>query len=171
MESSPAQPQAPARYRIAFDKFYPSNIDLFKELNSKTIIVQYSPSFYLKLMGYDKYSRLAYLNDILVGGISCREEEFQGAPHVYILTIGVLEPYRRHGIASQLLEFVVNLVKQDKKIKGIYLHMQTSNEAAKNFYLKHGFEITKEMESYYMDLNPSSAYVFVKDLHKEQAQS
>lgn len=168
MEASQTQSNPP-KFRVALDRIYLSNIDLFRELNSKTIIVQYSESFYAKLINYDKYSRLAYLNDILVGAITCREEQFQGSTHLYILTIGVLEPYRRHGIASQLLEKVVSLASEDKKIKGIYLHMQVSNEGAKNFYLKNGFEITSELENYYSDLTPSSAFILVKKLNTTEA--
>jgi ribosomal protein S18 acetylase RimI-like enzyme len=48
---------------------------------------------------------LAYLKDILVGAISCKEDNQEdGSKAVYIMTITVLKPYRRFGIASQLLE-------------------------------------------------------------------
>ena len=43
---------------------------------------------------------LAYLNDICIAAITCREEEKEGEKFLYILTIGVLEAYRKLGIGT-----------------------------------------------------------------------
>ena len=52
-----------------------------------------------------RYSKFAYVKDVLVGAISCKEDILEdGSRQCYIMTITVLEPYRRYGIASQLLE-------------------------------------------------------------------
>ena len=64
----------------------------------------YSEDFYLRLTSYQRYSKLAYLKDVLVGAISCKEEIQDDQPVVYIMTITVLKPYRRYGIGSKLLE-------------------------------------------------------------------
>jgi ribosomal protein S18 acetylase RimI-like enzyme len=65
--------------------------------------VVYSEDFYLRLTNYTRYSKLAYLKDVLVGAISCKEEQREEGPVVYIMTITVLKPYRRYGIGSKLL--------------------------------------------------------------------
>jgi ribosomal protein S18 acetylase RimI-like enzyme len=66
--------------------------------------VVYSEDFYLRLTNYTRYSKLAYLKDVLVGAISCKEEQREEGPVVYIMTITVLKPYRRYGIGSKLLK-------------------------------------------------------------------
>ena len=53
--------------------------------------------------------------------------------------MNVLAAYRRRGIASELLRFVVDKAK-DEKLEEIYLHVQVNNEEAKQFYESNGFE-------------------------------
>jgi len=56
-----------------------------------------------------RYSRLAYVKDVLVGAISCKEDiDKDTDEHVcYIMTITVLPPYKRYGIGSQMLQRVI----------------------------------------------------------------
>jgi ribosomal protein S18 acetylase RimI-like enzyme len=85
--------------------------------------VIYSEDFYNRLINFSRYSQLAYLKDVLVGAISCKEELKDGVPVVYIMTITVLKPYRRYGIGSQLLAKAVLDCAQSKKIAKMYLHV------------------------------------------------
>ena len=39
---------------------------------------------------YTEFSKLAYYNDIAIGGYTVRIEEFKGKQHAYILTFVVL---------------------------------------------------------------------------------
>ena len=49
-------------------------------------------------------TKLAYLKDVLIGAVSCKEDTLDsGEKAVYIMTITVLKPYRRYGIGSMLL--------------------------------------------------------------------
>lgn len=54
----------------------------------------------------------------------------------YILSLGVAKQYRRNGIASLLLNSLINhLTSNDRnKIKAIFLHVLTTNSAAIMFY-------------------------------------
>ena len=63
-------------------------------INYLTLPVIYSEQFYDYLTSMRRYSKLAYLKDILVGAISCKEDIQKDGEHVcYIMTITVLKPY------------------------------------------------------------------------------
>ena len=102
--------------------------------------------------------KLAYYNDIIVGAISWKYDIYLGERVIYIMTITVLEPYRRYQIGSQLLQELIRLHKNIKEIKYINLHVQVSNIAAKNFYVKNGFDMVKIVENYYTDIEPKNAF-------------
>ncbi len=56
-----------------------------------------------------RYSKFAYVKDVLVGAISCKEDLLKdGGKECYIMTITVLKPYRRYGIASKLLQKAID---------------------------------------------------------------
>ena len=65
-----------------------------------TLPVIYSENFYDMLKSYQRYSKFAYVKDVLVGAISCKEDLENGEKVCYIMTITVLEPYKRYGIAT-----------------------------------------------------------------------
>jgi N-alpha-acetyltransferase 50 len=117
--------------------------------------------------------------------------ETQGEPSkLYIMTLGVLSPYRRQGLASKLVQHVIHeaeaslapapavvaaeepaskkakgeekdkdaakekkkeekeeVVKPRARIESLYLHVQVSNDEAKRFWEKHGFEVTVSRRS------------------------
>ena len=74
-------------------------------LNYLTLPVIYSENFYDMLKSMQRYSKFAYVKDVLVGAISCKEDILEdGSKQCYIMTITVLQPYRRYGIASKLLQ-------------------------------------------------------------------
>jgi len=83
------------------------------------------------------------------------------------MTLGVLGPYRKLGIGSALLNFVLKLCKERPTIGAVYLHVQTSNEEAIQFYKKFGFEIVETIENYYKRIEPPHCYVLQKNLTKE----
>ena len=70
-----------------------------------------------------RYSKLAYLKDVLVGAISCKEDTHEGEKVVYIMTITVLKPYRRYGIGSKLLEQAIEDCAKKHGIKKMLLHV------------------------------------------------
>lgn len=121
----------------------------------------------------------AYFNDILVGAIACREETKEDGKCLYILILGVLEPYRRYKIGKQwyiltcwaqpslgskLIEEILKIVEGKKELKYIYLHTQVGNETALKFYQKYGFEIVETLKDYYHDIQPADCHILKKML-------
>lgn len=128
-------------------------------------------------------NNVAFFNELLVGSITSRMEPYVLEPpggadgeidysneeklkelhspvpnrfRVYIMTLCVLEPYRRMGLAKQLVQRVVDYVKNRVlEVEEVGLHVQMSNEAALQFYKKMGFDIRYTGKNYYTDIEPT----------------
>ncbi|KAH9760834.1 N-acetyltransferase domain-containing protein [Citrus sinensis] len=112
-----------------------------------------------------------YYSDICVGAIACRLEKKEGgAICVYIMTLGVLAPYRGLGIGTKLLNHVLDLCAK-QNISEVYLHVQTNNEDAINFYKKFGFDITDTIKNYYTNITPPDCYVLTKFITQPQPKN
>jgi N-alpha-acetyltransferase 50 len=154
-----------ATVELKFGELTEKNVEQFRILNYMNLPVVYSEDFYRRLTAYTRYSKLAYLKDILVGAISCKEDTNKdGSKEVYIMTITVLKPYRRYGIGSQLLQEAMNDCGKSRGIKKMTLHVQKGNDSAMEFYKKHGFVIKEELKDYYTDLTPADCFVLDKEL-------
>ena len=150
---------------IKFGNLTDKNVEQFRILNYVNLPVVYSEDFYNRLTNYTRYSKLAYLKDVLVGAISCKEDKYEGQKAVYIMTITILKPYRRYGIASKLLEQATEECAKKNSINYLILHVQCSNESALEFYKSHGFDNKERLDDYYTDLDPPHCYVLVKKLN------
>ena len=106
--------------------------------------MRYNEKFYNDLANnpIQSYTHLAYFSDMLVGAICCRIEAQEGSNFkIYIMTVGVLSPYRRLGIGARLLEQTLEACAQAPECEEVYLHVQVGNDAALDFYKGFGFEI------------------------------
>lgn len=96
------------------------NLKQLKKLNQIVFPVSYNDKFYkdileigpLAKLGKNKVNQqqdlslfinffsiyLAYFNDIVVGGVCCRIDLTEGKRRLYIMTLGCLGPFRKHGI-------------------------------------------------------------------------
>lgn len=79
--------------------------------------------------------------------------------------------YLNSGICAgtKLLNHALDLCMK-QSISEIYLHVQTNNEDAINFYKKFGFEITETIENYYTNITPPDCYVLTKHISQTQAK-
>lgn len=91
--------------QLSFGEVTPKNVEQLRKLNLAIFPVRYNEKFYNDLSNapVQSYTHLAYFSDILVGAICCRVEPTEGTSFkVYVMTIGVLAPYRRMGIGARV---------------------------------------------------------------------
>jgi len=170
---------------IVLDDLTVHNIKQLQKINTAVFPIHYADKFYKDgLESSIHFSKLAYFNDIVVGGVCVRledssseeigrctqppkPEDVQKAQlkRVYIMTLGVLTAYRRYGVGRKLLEWVKDLAKEQYGINGIYLHVQTNNFVAKEFYEKQGFTTRGDIhKQYYTRIEPADAYLLGFDI-------
>ncbi len=80
----------------------------------------------------------------------------------HLVSIAVLEEYRRRGIGSRLLEKSIRISKEIYDAESMYLEVRITNKPAIRLYEKYGFRKARIIKRYYMD--GEDAYVMVKRL-------
>eukprot|EP00762_Andalucia_godoyi_P003216 ANDGO_00992.mRNA.1 putative N-acetyltransferase san len=82
---------------------------------------------------------------------------------MYVMTLGVLAPYRERGVGSALLEDAVDLARS-VGCPRILLHVHVLNEQAVAFYTSRGFHLGPCIQDYYRRISPPHAHVLYQDL-------
>ncbi|KAF8034660.1 hypothetical protein BT93_C0849 [Corymbia citriodora subsp. variegata] len=141
---------------ISLDGVRDKNVMQLKKLNTALFPVRYNDKYYADALASGDFTKLAYYNDICVGSIACRLEK-KGFKHVSMARV------------ITLLNHVLDLCTK-QNISEIYLHVQTNNEDAINFYKKFGFEITDTIQNYYTNISPPDCYVLTKFVSQPQAK-
>ena len=65
-------------------------------------------------------------------------------------------------LGSKLLRQILEYAESHSDIADVYLHVQTSNTEALDFYKKQGFEIVGKIENYYKKIDPPDCYIVSK---------
>ncbi|PKI84259.1 hypothetical protein MVES_001422 [Malassezia vespertilionis] len=98
------------RANISMADITPNNVGQLHMLNAKLFPIVYVKELY-KVQGEDvkPLCKLGLFNDIPVGDICCTLEDGPDETtwKIYIMTLGVLPSYRRLGIATALLNHVL----------------------------------------------------------------
>lgn len=81
------------------------------------------------------------------------------------MTLGVYAPHRGGRIGSRLLQQALNEASKDPYIKDAYLHVQTNNYSAFDFYERFGFVKGDVLKNYYKRIDPPDAVVLSRDLN------
>ncbi|CAI7744624.1 unnamed protein product [Closterium sp. NIES-53] len=148
---------------VSLDGVRDKNVGQLRKLNAAMFPVKYQEKYYSDAMAAGEYTKLAFYSDVHVGAVACRLEREAGSGggvKVYIMTLGVLAPYRRLGIGSLLLQHVLSQCEAEGSgVREVYLHVQTNNEEAIAFYARFGFAITDTIKNYYRRLQPPDCYV------------
>jgi len=144
-------------YRIR--GFRSDDLDTVMEINAETLPENYSTFFYRDL--YRRFPEtflVAEADGAIQGYMMCRIERglsklksLRPAKQCHVVSIAVKEPYRRRGIASELMTVVMERAKENYGAKECFLEVRVSNEAAVNLYEKLGFSKVKRNYGYYID--------------------
>jgi len=110
-----------------------------------------------QVVGY-VMSRVEYGTPLIVRGIVVKKG--------HIVSIAVLEGYRRRGIGTALMKAVLSALKERYGCKEVYLEVRVSNKPAIKLYEKLGFRIVKTIPMYYLD--GEDAYVMARSLEDWQ---
>lgn len=149
----------------------PTDLDIVKELCKQWFPIKYPESWYEDVTAGNKfYTLIATIEEEIIGilvaeikpytkcnyedvGLLCKNLE-KTSRVAYILTIGVVGKWRRHGIATILLNKLKENLTDDfnngNLTRAIYLHVLTTNIAAIRFYEKLHFTRHKFLPLYYL---------------------
>ena len=145
------------------------NLGQLRTLNEHTFPVRYADKFYEEIPTLPEgLARFAYCGGFAVGNCCARLEAFRNTEEkrkkLYIMTIGVLHAYRRRGVGRKLLAQLLDSAAARKDVRVIYLHVQTGNDVARDFYAQFGFREIGVIRGYYKRIQPDSCYVLAKAL-------
>lgn len=165
MATSSAKP-----LEITMGDIHSNNIGLLRKLNEQTFPVRYADKFYAEIPTLlTEFTQFAYFGGFAVGAVCGRLEPCVDASSkkLYIMTIGVLNAYRNRGIGRKLLDYLLENAAKRSDVKVVYLHVQTNNATALDFYKKAGFENLGKIEGYYKRIEPPDCFVLGKVVNAE----
>lgn len=143
---------------VIFRRAEPSDLISVMEINLKTLPEHYSDYFYESLLAeIPEAFIVAEVKGKHVGYVMCKTEygfsNFKKLGFVkkgHVVSIAVLEEFRKKGIGKVLVEESIVGVKL-KKCDEFYLEVRCSNNEAVRLYEKLGFVIKQQLNAYYRD--------------------
>lgn len=124
--------------------------------------------FYYHLDNWNDAFFVAEVSNVVVGYIMNRIERGIGffkkilLKKGHVVSIAVLEEYRKRGIGEALMIAGMNAMKNIYDSREAYLEVRVSNYPAIRLYEKLGFKIIKVIEGYYND--GENAYLMAREL-------
>ena len=152
--------------------FTVSDLERVMHINTNCLPENYSSFFYKDL--YTRFPDtfiVAEMDGELQGYIMCRIEKgwskrgrLSPARLCHVVSIAVMESYRRKGIGKALVEQAMGRGRRIYDCREGYLEVRVSNEPAVNLYAKLDFTKVKRNYGYY--LNGEDAWVMAAPLDK-----
>lgn len=139
--------------------FRSDDLNRVRAINTACLPENYSTFFYRDL--YRRFPRtflVAEVDGAIQGYIMCRIERglsklksLRPARQCHVVSIAVMEDYRRRGIATQLMLGAMRGGRDEYGASECYLEVRVSNEPAIGLYERLGFDKVKRNLGYYMD--------------------
>ena len=125
------------------------NVSRLQVLLAGVLPVSYPDAFYKSIVKGKVCAVLAQEGERVVGGMAWSTE----GDHIHLLALGVIGQCRRRGVASRLLE---HLMQQEHL--PVFLFVQTDNTDAIEFYKAKGFQSVATVENYYRRVTCTAAH-------------
>ena len=128
-------------------------------IGTKTLPISYSAFDIFMMMFSDSYIILKAIYKKEIVGF-CVIQKFCDEKRQHIMSIGVLEEFRRKGVGHKLIEKLRQTAREEE-YSTISLYVKVDNELAINFYTKNKFKNEKLLKNYYSTFKNNDAYYFV----------
>ncbi|XP_077234962.1 histone acetyltransferase MCC1-like [Tasmannia lanceolata] len=157
---------------IVYRPIRPSDLEVLEQIHATLFPIRYESEFFLNVVnGQDIVSWAAVdtsrpdsQSDELIGFVTARvviakesdigdllgyDSSRADQTLVYILTLGVVGPYRNRGIASSLVREVIKYASSIPTCRAVYLHVISYNDPAIHFYQKMSFKCLRRLSNFY----------------------
>lgn len=166
-------PKVSSRAKISYRPIRPSDFNILEHIHVKLFPIRYESTFFQDVVdgreivswGAVDSSRPGGQSDELIGFVTARivlakesdivdmigyDSSKSDQTLVYILTLGVEEAYRNHGIASCLIREVIKYASSIPTCRAVYLHVISYNTPAIYFYKKMSFKCIRRLRGFYL---------------------
>ena len=141
------------KFRLFVGPVTANNVNQLRLLNTTLFPVRYDKKFYADcVQNGETICQMGYFNDICVASICCRyqkqepQEQVDSVDALYIMTLGVLAPYKRLGLGRKMLQHLLTNCTPKQRV---FLHMSTVNTDARAFYEHCNFKVVETLPGYY----------------------
>ncbi|KAG2333788.1 hypothetical protein Bca4012_016591 [Brassica carinata] len=172
--SSMEEPETPLRRAsICFRPINPSDLERLEQIHRDLFPIRYESEFFQNVVnGGDIVSWAAVdrsrpdgHSEELIGFVTAkfvlaRESEISDLIRydsskgeetlVYILTLGVVETYRKLGVAKSLIKEVIKYASSIPVCRGVYLHVIAHNNPAIRLYKRMSFRCVRRLHGFYL---------------------
>jgi N-alpha-acetyltransferase 50 len=159
---------------VAWVPLSKKHVEQLRCLNADIFPVKYNDKFCAEAPASPvDLVRLAFIGDQLVGAVCCRKEcppAESSDTRVYIMTLGVLAPYRDLGIGRGLLDHFL-AAADTRGCAEVYLHVQVGNDDALALYEHFGFSVKEFIPNYYKRMQPADCFYVYKLYQSSPPQS
>lgn len=136
------------------------DLERVMELERKVFTCPWTRGMYLRELQKKESCYLTVRDSeaiVAYGGVLLLLEE------AHVMTMAVMEEYRRRGIATRLL---LELIKEAEAMgaRFVTLEVRVSNTPAIELYRKFGFQIMGERKNYYMDNFENALIMWTEDI-------
>ncbi|XP_077242918.1 histone acetyltransferase MCC1-like isoform X2 [Tasmannia lanceolata] len=170
---------------IVYRPIRPSDLEVLEKIHAALFPIRYESEFFLNVVNSHDIvswaavdsSRPGSQSDELIGFVTARivlakesdigdmigyDPSSADQTLVYILTLGVVEPYRNLGIATSLIREVIKYGSSIPTCRAVYLHVIAYNDPAIHFYQKMSFKYLGRLSNfYYIKGHHYDSYLFM----------